>query len=75
MITKSAFNRIKTKARVTNTTINDATEETACPTCGTPLYLGDRAHFDGDSMYCSRKCARRHTLNSQIAATQKETKS
>ena len=42
---------------------------------GSPLYLGDRAHFDGQGMYCSRKCARRHTLDSQIAATYKETRS
>jgi lipoate synthase len=41
----------------TNTEIRTTAEETDCPNCGAPLYLGDRAYFDKTEMYCTRKCA------------------
>lgn len=39
-------------------TVANATEETQCPQCGWPAYVGDRAYVAPDGTYCSSACAK-----------------
>ena len=39
-------------------TIASAAEEFACPQCGDPSYVGDRAFEAREEAYCSSMCAK-----------------
>lgn len=40
--------------------IRSRSEETACDSCGYPLYVGDRVVFRFDLAFCSSACAAAH---------------
>lgn len=46
--------------------IRSRSEETACDSCGWPLYVGDRVVFRFDLAFCSAPCAEAYRARHEL---------